>query len=78
VCDSTLNMYVTDNAAGLWLPNKIITVYSDDRRIINIFCGETAELLHVKLCRCASNGYSILFPAKNAVRCSILSSLYMS
>ena len=71
-------MYVTDNAAGLWLPNKIITVYSDDRRIINIFCGETAELLHVKSCECASNGYSILFPANDAVRCSILSSPYMS
>jgi len=36
-----------------------------------------AELLHVKSCDCASNGYITLFPANDAVHCSILSSLYM-
>lgn len=56
--------------------NKIITVCYDDRRPTNIFGGKTAELLRVESCDCASNGYSTLFPANDAVHCSILSSFY--
>ena len=70
-------MYVTDNTTGLCRLNKIITVCCDNRRPTNIFCGETSELLHVKSCDCASNGYSTLFLANYAVQCSIFSSLYV-
>ena len=72
-----VNMCVTDNTMGLCLRNKIITVCSDDRRPTNIFCGKTAELLHVKSRDFASDSYSTLFPANDAAHCSILSSLYM-
>jgi hypothetical protein len=77
VYDDKLNMYVTDNKAGLCLRNKIITVCSEDRRPTNMFCGKTAEFVNDKSYDCASNGYSTLFPANDAVTCSIFSSLYM-
>jgi hypothetical protein len=71
-----MNVCVTGNTTGLCRLNKIITVCYD-RRLTDIFCGKPAELLHVKSCDCASNGYSTLFPANDAVHCSILSSLYV-
>lgn len=57
--------------------HKIITVCYNDSRPTNIFCEKTADL-RVKSWDCASNGYTTLFPANDAVHCSILSPLYMS
>lgn len=70
-------MYVADNTVGLCLPNKIITVCSDDRRPINIFCGKTASFCMLSRATLLHVVTVLLFPANDAEHCSVFSSLYM-